>query len=136
MLGEHLVRPAEQHVEGVARPHVLPSDVVGEVDQPHRDPLDVVGATGFPAAGFVNCGAFVQVLIGDMTVAESDVQREALVIEDLEAGVGKGRRLDCGDVADTSLSDEELLSALATRRHLAVASGTPSMSAHALWCCP
>lgn len=48
--------------------------------------------------------------------AESDVQPEALTIEDLKAAIAKGPRLDSGDIANTSLSDEEFLGALATRR--------------------
>ena len=44
------------------------------------------------------------------------MQPEALTIEDLKAAIAKGPRLDSGDIANTSLSDEEFLGALATRR--------------------
>ena len=49
---------------------------------------------------------------------DASIQSEALTLEDLKASVGKGPRLDPGDIANTYYSDEEFLAALeAARSH-------------------
>ncbi len=44
---------------------------------------------------------------------KSDVPLETLTIEDLKASIGKGPRLDSGDIANTYYNDEEFLNAFA-----------------------
>ena len=41
-----------------------------------------------------------------------DTPTETLTVEDLKTSIGKGPRLDSGDIANTYYSDEEFLSAL------------------------